>query len=141
MPNQDETIQTSFEENQSVTSLDVAKVAELDRARCDAMIAQDFTSLESLIGEDLTYHHSNGRADTRESWIAGLRAGEVSFLKIDSTDVNTRTFADTILMTGISNVVVSFNGEEQENSLRFTTTWAKRAGDWKMVSWACSRLP
>ena len=58
------------------TAADVEReVLEADAGRVKALLENDFVALEALLGDDLTYVHSNGHLDTKASYIEGLRSG------------------------------------------------------------------
>ena len=50
-----------------------ADIMRLEDERYAAMLAKDVAALERLLHPDLVYMHSSGIADTKASYIAGVR--------------------------------------------------------------------
>ena len=47
-----------------------AEINKLEDRRVQAMIDNDFGTLDKLLGDDLVYTHSTGQSDTRAEYIA-----------------------------------------------------------------------
>jgi len=118
------------------TAADVEReVLAADAGRVKALLANDFAALELLLGDDLTYVHSNGMLDTKESYLGGLRSGASRYLSMDMSDVAVRTFGDTALITAKFNARVQLRDREVNPTPRVLIVYAKRDGRWQMVAW------
>ena len=53
----------------------VSDIERLEDERYDAMLSKNVTALDRLLHEDLLYVHSSGVADSKGSYLAGLRDG------------------------------------------------------------------
>ncbi len=116
-------------------------VIDLDRKRMQAMVAKDTATLQSLIAEDLIYTHSSARLDTRQSLIDGMVKGTTVYTACDPSDVKAQDLGDTVVLTGIAQIKVVVNGTANAFGVRFTDVYARRGGNWQMVTWQSTRLP
>jgi len=118
------------------TAADVEReVREADAGRVTALLENDFAALEALLGDDLTYVHSNGHLDTKSSYIEGLRSGASRYLSMDMADVNVRALGDIAVINAKFDARVLARGTEVNPKPRVLIVYAKRDGRWQMVAW------
>jgi uncharacterized protein (TIGR02246 family) len=120
----------------------VDAIKAVDRQRFGAMVEGDATLLEQVLGEDLTYVHTTGAADTKATFLASLRAGQVRYLEIQPDEVEVRIYGDAAaVVTGRVAMRVALDGKEISFPARFTSVYAKRHDRWLLVAWQSTRLP
>ena len=114
----------------------------LEESRFAAMVARDFTRLDSLVHDQLLYTHSSGVTDTKASWLQSLRSGRVKYRKMTPNgDVTTRTYGCIAIITGTAVYEVTSGGQDRTVPLRFTAIWAKRSSGPEFVSWQSTGIP
>ena len=118
-----------------------ADVRAAEAARIEATIANDFEALDRLLGDDLTYTHSNAQVDSKERFIAILRSGRTRYRAIEPSEVVVRLYGQAAILTGQAAVDVVTNGQPNRILLRFTSAWVQRAGRWQFVAWQSTRVP
>lgn len=118
-----------------------ADVRAAEAARIEATVANDFDALERLLGDDLTYTHSNAQVDTKKQFIDILRSGRTRYRSIEPADVTVRVFGSVAILTGRAQVAVLSKGQPNEFALRFTSAWVQRDGRWQFVAWQSTRIP
>jgi len=111
------------------------EVLQADQARVKALIENDLDALEQLLADDLTYVHSNGMLDTKESYIGGLRSGNSRYLSMDMSDVVVRPLGETALINAKFNARVKVGDREINPQPRALIVYARRDGRWQMVAW------
>jgi len=116
------------------------EVLQADEARVEALLANDFAALEQLLADDLTYVHSNGMLDTKESYIGGLRSGRSRYLTMDMSDVQVRSLGDTALINAKFNARVKVGDHEVNPQPRVLIVYAKRDGRWQMIAWQSTAI-
>ena len=116
-------------------------IIDLDRKRMEAMGKKDFATLESVIGDDLIYAHSNARLDTKQSLIGNMKSGATVYTSVEPSDVKAQDLGDVVVLTGVAQIKVVSNGTPNAFGVRFTDVYAKRNGHWQMVTWQSTRLP
>jgi hypothetical protein len=123
-------------QNPTVNSL---KDAELGRFK--VMIAKDRAGLEAVLHNDLTYFHSSGASDNKETYIASIFTGKSNYLSIEAAELLTRVYGKTGINTGILNILtINAEGKETLLKLRFTDVFVFESGRWQMVSWQSTKL-
>ena len=131
----------SFAARASAVADDVAdEVRKVEQRRVEALTTRDYTTLENLLGDDLTYTHSNGRFQTKQQLLASLRSGDLEYRLMQHADVQVRPYGDTAVMTGRSRLKVISKAHSLDVPIRFTLVYVKRAGDWQLVAWQSAPL-
>jgi ketosteroid isomerase-like protein len=123
------------------TAADVEReVLQADAGRIKALLENDFAALEQLLSDDLTYVHSNGMLDTKESYIGSLRAGNSRYLTMDMSEVAVRALGDTALINAKFNARVQVRDHEVNPRARVLIVYAKRDGRWQMIAWESTSI-
>lgn len=116
------------------------EVLEADEGRVKALTENDVDALEQLLGDDLTYVHSNGMLDTKASYIDSLRSGRSRYLAMDMSEVAVRSLGDTALVNAKFNARVKVGDHEVNPNGRVLIAYAKREGRWQMVAWESTSI-
>lgn len=116
-------------------------IIELDRKRMQAMAAKDVATLEAVLADDLVYAHSSARLDTKKSLIGAMLSGATVYTSLEPSDVKAQDLGDAVVLTGIAQIKVVSNGTPNAFGVRFTDVYARRNGNWQMVTWQSTRLP
>ena len=116
-------------------------IIDLDRKRMHAMAAKDVATLNAVLADDLIYTHSSARIDTKQSLIGAMVSGATVYTGVEPSDVKAQDLGDAVVLTGIAQIKVVSNGTPNAFGVRFTDVYAKRDGNWKMVTWQSTRLP
>ncbi len=117
-----------------------ALVRSLELKRLERLVSGDYDALADLLADDLVYTHSNARVDTKESYLAPLRAGTTRYVEYVPSELNVRVYGTTAVLVGRAQTRALVSGEERRNDLRFTNVWVFRDGRWRMVAWQSTRL-
>ena len=122
-------VQTTSELEQEVLAADAARVK--------ALLSQDYDAADRLFADEMTYCHSNGSQDTKESYMSGLRSGRSRYAEMNMFDMTTRVYGETAVLSGKFTAKVIIGGGEREANLlsRVLMVWVKRDGRWQMVAW------
>ena len=116
-------------------------VAKAGRARFDALVAGDYTTMSAMLGDDLVYTHSTGAVDTKASYLAPLVSGRTRYVRADASDEHVTLYGTMAVITGVVHVTAHVGGEVRPSHLRYTSVWTVRDGRWQMVAWQATRLP
>jgi len=113
-----------------------------EQERVGYLVKGQFDSLAAMISPTLSYTHSNGAIDTKEKFLADLRKGQVVYRSLAHRDVTVRFVAPTVaILNGLSDVVVSVGGQDQQVPLRFTIVYVQKGGEWLFEAWHSVRRP
>lgn len=111
-----------------------AALLEADAERRAAMISGDVPALTALLGDELVWNHSSGRADDKTSFLAGIAAGSVTYLELETTDVTVSRYGDVFICHGILNGRASREGVEKTLRNRFLGVWQQRDGAFQLLA-------
>ncbi|MBI2219755.1 MAG: nuclear transport factor 2 family protein [Acidobacteria bacterium] len=116
-------------------------VRGLQLKRFQALTRQDYGALQDLLAEDMVYTHSNGRVDSKTSYLQPLLSGATRYEDFALDEVRSRVYGTTAILTGRVRTAARVAGERRTNDLRFIEVWAKTGDGWKMVAWQATRIP
>jgi hypothetical protein len=118
-------------------------VKELDQKRFAALVDKNYSFLESVLADDLSYVHSSGKYETKKEYLSNLKSGELSYLEINVLAIEPKQYSKNLIVNRgkLKLKVSSENKAEQTFSLIFTDIFEKKNGNWKLVSWQSTRLP
>ena len=110
-------------------------------ARYLAQTSANIAAMETLFGDDLIYHHSNGAIDNKAGFVQAIRSGAVRYRKMERHDVKVRIYDGVAIITGKARFEVTVNGADSTVRLRFHSILAKRGAGPQFVSWQATLLP
>ena len=104
-----------------------------DYWRC--MIQKDEQRLRDLMDEDYYLEHMTGVRQTREEFLAGLRAGTFNYYSAEHDAIEVRVNDNLAEMIGKSRVTAAvYGGGKKSWRLQGYFTLKKEDGTWKMTS-------
>jgi ketosteroid isomerase-like protein len=116
-------------------------VAELERARFQAMTRQDVAALEPMLAADLLYCHSDGTCETKAEFLETIRSGRIRYEAMHLHDMQLRAVGDAVVVNGIVAVQGVQGGEARSFFIVFTDIYARRDGRWQLIAWQSTRRP
>ena len=100
----------------------------------NALIAKDSAALNKLLSEDVSYGHTNGWVQTKAQLIRSVVSGEQDYAAIESSNVNTRIYDLTGIVTMQSKVSMLFQGKSLDLNMKILLVWIKQSDVWKLVA-------
>ena len=107
------------------------------RAMCDA----DAATLDELLADTLVYTHSYGGADSKSSYLDGIRAKKWQYRKIERPKEDMQIHGDCAVITGRVRIELVSDGQPKTLNSAYTNVWVKGAKGWQMVAWQSTPLP
>jgi sugar phosphate isomerase/epimerase len=113
---------------------DVQAVEMSVKALQKAMINADSVALRNLTCDELTYGHSNGVIDNRESFISNLATGKLDIVTLDITnqDVTVKGDVAWVRYNMVANMVEA--GKTSTANIKILLIWTKVNGLWKLLA-------
>jgi ketosteroid isomerase-like protein len=112
----------------------IDQVLQAEAARLSAIDARDFDALDQLIGEDLSYVHSDtGQYEDKAANRHTLRTSPRSYKR---RDLKVRLYGEVAVMTGEIDITIDAIPDESPERHVFsfaTQVWVLRDGRWQMV--------
>lgn len=112
----------------------------VDAARFASMVAGDTAALKDVLGEDLSYTHSNGQVQDRGQFLAALASGTLRYESMAPSDVRVRIYEPAGVVTGRLDMKVVLDGHESAIAARYTAVYVRRDRRWQLVAWQSSPL-
>ena len=100
----------------------------------------DVEGLDRLLCDDWLSTHSDGRVQDKAGYLRELSNRSRANQAIENQDVEVRLEGDTAVVTGTSVQAGTRNGQAWSGRFRFTRTWVRREGGWRMLASHASRI-
>lgn len=121
---------------------DSADVISREQQRVEYLASGNYDQLSDMLSPTMTYTHSNAILDNKEEFLQELRSGRVTYKNLEHQDVDVRFASPTVaIMNGITDVLVTVEGVDQDVPLRFTIVYVKEGGEWLFEAWHSVRRP
>jgi hypothetical protein len=116
------------------------ELRQLDASRFASMVAGDAAALKNVLGEDLSYTHSNGLVQDRAHFLDALASGALRYEAMAPSDVLVRIYGPTGVVTGRVDMKVALDGRKSTIAARYTAVYVRRDLRWQLVAWQSSPL-
>ena len=113
----------------------------LESRRYRAMCEADAKTLEELLADSLVYTHSYGGADTKASYLDGIRSKKWVYQEVERPIEDIQVHGDCAVVTGQVRIQLLSSGQPKKLNSRFTNVWVKGRQGWQMVAWQSTPLP
>jgi ketosteroid isomerase-like protein len=119
-------------------------VRQLEDRRYRAMCEGDTATLKELLADTLVYTHSNGAADGKASYLAGVGV-KWKYRKVERPVEDIAVYGTAegqcAVVTGQVRIDVVIDGVAKILNSRYTDVWVKNARGWQMVAWQSTPAP
>jgi hypothetical protein len=113
----------------------------LDDSRLRAMLAADATALEALLHTDLAYTHSDGRTDSRATYLAALRSGALRYHRCERESAAAVVQADMAMVEGRLRLYAFDQAQQKGLLIRYLAVWLRTpAQAWRLRAWASTLI-
>jgi ketosteroid isomerase-like protein len=118
------------------------QVLAVEQARTTALEHSDVAALERIMADDVTYIHASGKVDTKSSYLAAIRSGQLHYISWRARNLRIRVIGDTAVITGEYAVNVTDSRVQQTPfhiNILILTVYAQRDGRWQQIAWQSTR--
>lgn len=123
---------------QSTRDADVKELERLETVWNEAHEHEDADALESLWADDLEVAVPKMPVMGKAEVLAFVRSGRMKFLHYARSEVRVRVYGDAAVVTGHLERTRTLNGKEISDDWRFTKTYVRENGKWRVVSFHAS---
>jgi len=113
----------------------------LESKRYRAMCEADAKTLDELLADSLVYTHSYGGADSKASYLDGIRSKKWQYQAVERPIEDIQVHGDCAVVTGQVRIQLLSGGQPKKLNSRFTNVWVKGKQGWQMVAWQSTPLP
>jgi len=100
----------------------------------DALTKSDVAALDKLYDETLVYTHSNGKVDTKTSYLAAIKSGAVKYESMKREDIKVSLYGHTAVVTCHWAVHVLARGNKIDMDARYLHVYVEQPEGWKLVA-------
>ncbi len=100
----------------------------------------DVKRLTPLLSDDFVLTHSDGRLETKQSYLQDLASNNRVNTRIENFDVQIRCFENTAIVTGRTLQQGISAGKTWQGEFRFTRVWFYQHNQWLLQASHSSRL-
>lgn len=119
----------------------VQQLQTLEARWNDAHIRGDTVELLRQWADDITFVVPGMPRFTKTDVMSLWRSGRAKLLRHETYDVTIRPYANAAVVEGRLRRQRNFNGRVVEDDWRFTKTFVRRDGEWRVVSYHASEVP
>jgi ketosteroid isomerase-like protein len=113
----------------------------LEDRRYKAMCEADAAALQELLADTLVYTHSYGGADSKASYMEGIRAKKWQYKKIERPKEHIELYGEgCAVVTGQVRIELLSDGKPKTLNSAYTNVWIKGSKGWQMVAWQSTPL-
>ncbi len=99
-----------------------------------AMIDPTPAALAPLVADDLSYGHSGGKVDTRDSFIGDLVNGKSDFVTIAISDQTIKVVGNTAIVRHTLTADTNDSGKPGKVQIKILGVWQQQGGNWKLLA-------
>jgi uncharacterized protein (TIGR02246 family) len=122
---------------------EITEVLAAEQTRVAALDAQDVPTLEKIMADDVTYVHASGKVDTKTSYLAAIRSGQLHYYSWQPKGMQVRTLGkDAAVINGEYAVRVADTRVQPQPfdiNLFILSVYARRDGRWQQIAWQSTR--
>jgi hypothetical protein len=124
--------------SQSSADTDSRELQRLERIWNEAHERGDAEALDGLWAEDMDVVVPKMPVMQKADVLEFARSGRMKFLRYQTSDTRIRVYDNAAVVTGRLQRTRSINRQEISDDWRFTKTYVRQAGHWRVVSFHAS---
>jgi ketosteroid isomerase-like protein len=105
-----------------------------ERALQAAMLASDVDELDRLLHPELLAVGPDGKLVDKAEDLAAHRSGVFKIFELEEEDLLVRVLGDTAMSFAVLRVRGAIEGAEVSGRLRYTRTWVRDGGAWRVFA-------
>jgi ketosteroid isomerase-like protein len=107
-----------------------------------AMVDPDKSVLDNLTMEELSYGHSNGLVQDKQTFIEALTSGKSDFVTLDLSQQTIKIVGKTALVRHILSATTNDSGKPGTTKLSVLMVWQlQKNGDWRLLARQATKVP
>ena len=115
-------------------------VLRLEQRWEDALTKSDTDALAELYDDTLIYTHSNGKVDTKPTYIRAIKSGATRYESMKRDDIKVTMYDKTAVVTCHWEVHIVAGGNKIAMDARYLHVYIQRKEGWKLVAHESTRV-
>ena len=117
------------------------QIEQLEQQRYAVLIAGNWDAFDALLADEFFYNQAGGKSVAKAAYLETLRSGAAKVHQANREKPSIRKEGDVVVVTGITHVDVTLNGEAKTFHSRYLHVRVKKENDWKLVARQATYLP
>ena len=130
-----------FSGSASADAADESAVKENVDVLRKALLEQDKAKLEQVTAPQISYGHSDGRAETKEQFINGVMTRKQTVKSLTFPDLKVAVVGNAAIARHIYLAESELEGKATTTRIGALQVWQKQDGNWKLLARQGFRLP
>jgi hypothetical protein len=122
-------------------SADEKALMDLENRISEAYLHGDAKTVEASLDERYTLTNSRAIVSRRDDDLRELRAGDPKYTGFSTRDMEARVYGDAGVVIGVVSLQGTSGGKAFDVDMRFTDTFVRENGAWKMVAAQVTPIP
>lgn len=115
----------------------------VEQARVAALDSSNVAALDRIMADDVTYVHSSGKVDTKQTYLDAIRSGQLHYISLQPKNLQVRMMGSSAAAINGEYTVRVIDTRIQKDplvlSIFILTAYAKRDGRWQQIAWQSTR--
>jgi ketosteroid isomerase-like protein len=120
---------------------DVAKLTQLSHAWDQAIVAKKEAAVAGNMAEDFRIIDGQAGIGDKKQFLADILDARLTIDPYTVEDFEVRLYGDVALLSGRTHMTGKFDGKPFESNYRYIDIYARRGGEWRIVSVQITRIP
>ncbi len=116
------------------------QVLDFEKARWEAVLANDTTHLAEMISDDLTYIHASGFTQNKKEYLDSVKSKQLVYHSYALKDSTAKIYGSTAVTHGTFTFSVTNKGQDVKGDAFYTGVYVDKGGKWQLVSWQTTRI-
>ena len=99
-----------------------------------ALLRGDATALDEMLDDECRIIGPKGFYIDKQEWIRTHKDNEYTQVRLESREVEVRSYGDTAIRWEVQDSRCVFKGETIDGLFRVTEVWVRRDGPWRLAS-------
>jgi ketosteroid isomerase-like protein len=110
------------------------EILQVEAERDKAMQKGDMPTLNRIYADNVVIINTRGHLLTKAQRLADFQSGDLKFLSFNQGDYTFHIYRNTVILNGRANSAVQFHGKINRIPRRFTLTYHKENGEWRLIA-------
>ncbi|HWR37216.1 MAG TPA: nuclear transport factor 2 family protein [Clostridia bacterium] len=116
------------------------QIRDLETKGREALLKADSSWAQQHLANDFMGISGRGVASDKQTSIANRQSGKLKYDSLNWSEMTVRVLGDAAIVSGKVNLKGTFEGRDISGDYMVTRVWAKRGGQWQIVSSQSTRI-
>ena len=130
----------SFAEGENAPGAIEKTILKLEQQWDDALTKSDTAALGKLYDESIIYTHSNGKVDTKVSYLNAIKSGATKYQSMKREDIKVQVYGQSAVVACHWEVHVLAGTNKIDTNARYLHVYVHQKDGWKMVAHQSTKI-